>query len=263
MRHFNFSTHLLAGLLCLVLPVAVNAQAGKTKPAQAEKVAATPDANKLMAAAEHIRNPSETYATDVFLEDQVKGKTTKSRYETYCKGRDKALVKFMEPAVDVGTRVLFVDNDMWIYIPTTAKPVRVSPRQKLAGNAAYGDVTRLNFVGNYTAEYLRADTYEKRAAHVLDLTAIKDRPVTYDKIEYWIDKENNRPLRMLYKTMTGKIVRESYFDDYKSLFGVMRPNKFIIVDALDKSHVTTLVFKNTKQRQFADVIFQKQNLGRE
>lgn len=226
-------------------------------------VYAAPDAAKLMEAAEFIRNPPETYATNVYLEDSAKGKVTKNRYETYCKGRDKALVKFLEPAADVGTRVLFVENDMWIYIPSTAKPVRVSPRQKLAGNAAYGDVTRLNFVGNYTAKYLREDKYEKRPVHVLDLTAIKDRPVTYDRIEYWIDKANNRPVRMLYKTMTEKVVREGFFEDFQPLFGVERPNKFIITDALDKSHVTTLVFKDTKKRTFADAVFQKQNLGRD
>lgn len=224
---------------------------------------AAPDAAKLMEAAEHIRNPPDTYATTVLLEDKTKGKTLNNRYETFVKGRDKALVKFLEPAADVGTRVLFVDNDMWIFIPSTAKPVRVSPRQKLAGNAAYGDVTRLNFVGNYTAKYLREDKFEKTAVHVLDLTAIKDRPVTYDRIEYWVDKANNRPVRMLYKTATEKVIREGTFDDFKPLFGVDRPNKFVITDALDKSHVTTLTFKDTKKRTFADAVFQKQNLGRD
>lgn len=255
MRTFHLSILLVLGLTSPVL--AKETKANSLAPAAAF------DAEKLLEEAEFIRNPQENYVTSVYLEDTVKGKTTKNKYETFVKGRDKALVKFLEPAVDVGTRVLFVDNDMWIFVPSSAKPMRVSPRQKLAGNAAYGDVTRLNFVGNYTAKYLRQDTFEKRPAHVLDLTSIAGRPVTYDRIEYWLDKENKRPLRLIFKTISEKVIREATFDDFQQVFGVKRPNKFIIVDAIDRGHVTTLIFKDAKAKEFSDVIFQKQNLGRD
>jgi hypothetical protein len=165
--------------------------------------------------------------------------------------------------VDKGTKLLMVDNDMWVFMPSAAKPIRVSARQRLTGNAVYGDVVRLQFVGNYKAEMGKPDHFQGRSAIVLILTAIDGRPVTYDRIEYWIDSATHSPLKALYESADGKILREGYFDTFRTVFGVKRPSHFRLVDHLEPSHVTTIVFSGEKRVKLPDLLFERENFARD
>jgi outer membrane lipoprotein-sorting protein len=224
---------------------------------------AAPSADDILEKAETIRNPQTDYVVDVELEDtNRKGETDKRAFQSLIKGRDKALVKFVKPEVDAGKKVLMVDNNMWVYMPQTAKPIRISPKQKLAGNAAYGDITRLNFIGNYDAKVKETLVKKGRKIHVLLLNARQDRAVTYSQIEYHVDAATFRPLLVNYQTPRGKILKSAYFSDYKDVLGVNRPTQMRIVDMLNKKKVTVLKFNNARKAQLPDIMFEKQNLGR-
>ena len=115
-------------------------------------------ADTLLSQAEKIRNPQTDYSVTVELKE--KNKTSTRVFKTMIKGRDKALVEFMKPSTDAGKKVLMVGHNMWIHMPRAAKPIRISPRQKLAGNAAYGDIARLNFIGNYKPTLKKTETFK-------------------------------------------------------------------------------------------------------
>ena len=220
------------------------------------------DASVVLEKAEGIRNPSGDYSVDVELSDSKSSKTDHRIYETFLKGRDKALVKFVQPASESGTRVLMTGSDMYVFVPTAAKPMRISANQKLTGNAAYGDVARLSFIGNYSAKHKTMEKVDGKDTYVLELTSIPDRPVTYDKIEYWVDVKSMRPVKAVYMTQSGKPIREGTFEDFGDVFGVQRPRTFVLKNLLKSDHVTRLNFKNPKQRSFPELMFEKQNLGR-
>ena len=220
------------------------------------------EASTVLENAEAIRNPGEDYSVEVDLSDTKENKTDVRRYETFVKGRDKALVKFVEPASESGTRVLMTGPDMYVFVPTSAKPVRISANQKLTGNAAYGDVARLSFTGNYSAKHKSIEKVGGRETYVLELTSIPDRPVTYDKIEYWVDLKSFKPLKAIYMTQSGKPIREGTFEDFGDVFGVQRPRTFVLKNLLRAGHITRLKFKNPKQKSFPNLMFEKQNLGR-
>lgn len=222
----------------------------------------TQDPSLILERAEDLRNPSLTYKTNVTLVDEKKGKKTTQTFETVIKGRDKTLVKFMTPEPDRGTQVLFVDVDMWIKVASSAKATRIAPKKKLAGNAAYGDIARLNFIGNYAAKLDREETIGGQEAWVLELKAVPGRPVTYDYIEYWVGKAGFKPLKAEYKAQSGKTLRLATFSDYEPVLGVDRPTEMRLVDTLEKNHVTTISFKNATAIDAPDLMFEKQNLGR-
>ena len=221
------------------------------------------DATKLLKDAEYIRNPQEDYQVKVALVDTKNKKSEEHTYETLVKGRRKSLVRFLTPVADKGTKVLMIDDQMWIFVPSTSKPIRIAPRQKVMGNAAYGDIVRLSFDDNYNAKVVREDTFKDKKAIVLDLTAIDGRPVTYDRVEYWIESSSHRPLKALYQTMSGKTLREGYFEKFENVLGVQRPTRFILSDFLQKEHITTLEFTDAKLSTLPDLLFDKQNFGRD
>ncbi|MEY4630971.1 MAG: hypothetical protein RIQ81_1091 [Pseudomonadota bacterium] len=238
------------------------AKATGKAPAKEAAKSSTPPAAEVLEKAEAIRNPTDDYSVDVELHDKKDGKVDVRKYESFIKGRDKALVKFVEPVSESGTRVLMTGPDMYVFVPTSAKPVRVSANQKLTGNAAYGDVARLSFVGNYKAEHKGMEKVGGKDAYVLDLNSLPGRPVTYDKILYWVDAKTMYPLKAHYMTQSGKVIREGTFEDYADVFGVQRPRTFVLKNALRTDHVTVLKFSNPKKKSMPDLMFEKQNLGR-
>jgi hypothetical protein len=221
------------------------------------------NANDLVRKAEEIRNPQKDYKSSIKLIDNKKGKLDERTYETMIKGRDKALIKFLTPQSEKGTKVLMVDADMWVYVPSTAKPIRISPRQRIAGNAAYGDVARLNFTENYEATYVRDDKLNGKVARVLDLKAIEGKLVTYDHVEYWIEKKTNKPLKAVYMTDSGKVIREAEFKTFKKVLGIDRPTEMFLTDKLTKNHTTKIIFEDSTEIDVPDLLFQKQNLNRD
>ena len=229
-------------------------------PAMAES------AEKILEAAENIRHPNADYRVTVILESsQIKSGKTKTNvkeFETLIKGKDKALVKYTKPVSDLGKQVLMVESDMWIFMPRSAKPIRVSPKQKVSGNAAYGDIARLNFVGNYTPKLIKTEKFEGQNAHFLSLTAIPGKAVTYSQIEYIVNAISNKPLKAIYKTKAGKPLREGYFEDYLNVFGVSRPTSMRMLDLIRKGNTTVIKFVNATKTKLPNLLFKKQNMGR-
>jgi hypothetical protein len=133
----------------------------------------------------------------------------------------------------------------------------------LTGNAAYGDIARLNFIDNYSAKLLKQETAEGKMAFVLELTAIEGHPVTYDKLLYWVDAKSFRPLKAHYMTSSGKVLREGFFKDFKAVLGEQRPTNIVLVDHLEPKHVTELQLSNAKRAQHPAILFEKQNFGKD
>jgi hypothetical protein len=238
-----------------------------TTNTSAAQAATTPavNAKELVAQSEKIRNPKVSHSSKVTVVDHLPGKKEDDTrvYESNANGHDAGLVKFITPASDLGKKLLIKADDMWVFIPTSANPIRISPRQKLTGNAAYGDIASIDYTLSYDPKFLRADKFEKYDAYVLELTAIKGKLVTYDKIEYWIDQKTKRPLKAHFMTDSGKVLRVCYYRDYKNIMGVERPTKLVIENYLNKGHETTLVFSDFKQMTFSSLAFKKENLGRD
>ena len=223
---------------------------------------ALPSADVLLEKAEAIRNPQIDYKVFVTLVDTKKGRKENRTYLTSIKGRSKALVDFLTPEVERGTKVLMIDDQMWVQMPATEKPLRISAKQRLLGNAAYGDITRLNFTGNYHAKIKGREQYKERKVIVLELAAISGKPVTYDRVDYWIDEVTFEPVKALYMTEAGKVLREGYFEDFSLSFGLKRPNKLVLVDYLEPQHITELIFSKFKKANLPELLFEKQNFGR-
>src|SRR4051812_14512839 len=70
--------------------------------------------------------------------ETVEDGDTSSRKFTIKALGDDALVVATEPARNKGELFLFNDRTMWFYRPGLRKPVAISPRQKLTGQAANG-----------------------------------------------------------------------------------------------------------------------------
>ena len=169
-----------------------------------------------------------------------------------------SLAEFLAPANVKGQKMLMIDRNMWFVKPGLSKAVPISPRQKLLGGAANGDIASTNYAGDYKVVHAANDTVNGEACHLFDLSAV-DKKVTYDRIKYWISKERLVGIKAEFYTVSGKMFKTATFEYENSITVDNAPRPFIsrmvITNAIVKEDVTTMSFLKVAFKKIPDAMF--------
>lgn len=233
---------------------------------------AAPDAQELLATADAIRNPGRPFAVKVTLTEFEAGKQVDtSTLMSYSRpaetgGQFMTLISFVEPVRDAGKLLLREGNDLWFYDPGTKASIRISPQQRLMGQAANGDVVTVNLAKDYDAslkaeEEVMDGERRTRRSFKLGLTA-RSPGATYAAVELWVDAENNRPLRARFFAESGRLLKTAFFRRYQSQLGRERPTETVIIDGLNPQSVTLMKFTEFATPNLPAKWFQRDNLSR-
>ena len=88
---------------------------------------ATPDGEALLKRSDTFRNGWPAYVVRVRITDFESGRPDEEHlYEVSQKGTDKTYVDFMSSR-EKGEHLLMLGDDMWVYLPDTSRPVRITP----------------------------------------------------------------------------------------------------------------------------------------
>src|SRR3954453_18167929 len=118
---------------------------------------AAPDAQEILAASDAVRNPDYPFGLTTTLTEYRNGKQTDaSTLAVYSKaekngGQFRSLIRFVAPARDANKLMLKSGNDLWFYDPSNKASIRISPQQRLLGQAANGDIVTVNLAKDYRA----------------------------------------------------------------------------------------------------------------
>ena len=211
------------------------------------------EVNSILEKADAIRNPSDSFFMEVRVES--KEDSEESLFEVYTKGKDKTLIKTIMPTMNRGRNLLMLEENMWVYIPNLKRAVRVSLSQKLTGQAANGDISRMRWASDYEPKLIDQD----KDSWNLFLTA-KKKGLTYDKIRIWVAKKNFHPIKAEYLTVNEKVLKTAWFDGYREIAGGVRPTKIRIESALNKEDTSLIEIKKMEVKNFPESNFQKDNL---
>ncbi len=111
------------------------------------------DAEALLKRSDTFRNGWPSYVLKVKITNYESDKSDEEKlYTVSQKGADKTYVEFMSPR-DKGRHLLMLGDDMWIYLPDTSRPIRITPLERLSGDASNGDVARTNYAVDYSPVY--------------------------------------------------------------------------------------------------------------
>ena len=185
--------------------------------------------------------------------------TRESRGMTVKVKKNNTLARFTSPANMNDRMVLMKDRNMWFIRSGLKKPVSLSPRQKLLGDAANGDIASTNYVDDYHGVLLGEETVRGEPCYVLDLKAA-NKSVTYDRIKYWVSKERLVGVQAEFYTISGKLFKTAEFkydnrikaDAQEELPFV---SELIIRDAIQKDRVTTMTYGKIKIEPIPDSAF--------
>ncbi len=232
---------------------------------------AAPSADEILAASDAIRNPGKSFSLTVTLTEFQNGKqvdtsTLTSYSRTQPSGQFASLVRFVLPARDAGKLMLKNGNDMWFYDPTNKASVRLSPQQRLLGQASNGDVATVNLSKDYKPtlageEEVQDGERKKRKAYKLALAAVSP-DVTYASIEMWVDTENSRPIKARFFAESQRLLKTVYYRKFQPQLGAERPTESVIIDGLDPQSVTLMRFSDYAMRTIPENWMQRDYLPR-
>ncbi len=230
----------------------------------------TPDAQALLVASDAIRNPSQPFRVTVTLIEFEKGQqvdtTTLVSYARILEagGQFATVVRFVEPARDAGKLMLKNGKDLWFYDPGTKSSVRISPQQRLMGEASNGDVITIAFARDYKASYGAEETVtdgerKERKAHKL-LLAASSEDATYAAVELWVDAQNRRPIKARFLADSGRLLKTAFYRRFQSQLGAERPTETVIIDGLNPQQVTLVRLSDFAARNIPPTWLQRDYL---
>ena len=234
--------------------------------------AASPTGQEIVAAVDAARNPGQGFRVMDVLTEYVGGKQQSSMQLVIFVRQNKAtrqydnLVRYITPARDAGKMVLMNGTNMWFYDPSSKASVRISPQQRLLGQASNGDVATVNLAKDYTSTLLGeetlldADRQNKDCWH-LELKAASDEAV-YSRIEYWVEKGTYRQVKGKFYSDSGRLLKIAYFHKFTQQLGRMAPSETIVIDSVNQNLVTTMAVSDTQARDVPDSWFQRDYLPR-
>ena len=231
-----------------------------------------PSAQAILAASDAVRNPDKPFGGDRNADripqrqadrHQHAGDLSKAEPNS---GQFRSLIRFVAPARDANKLMLKNGNDLWFYDPSSKASIRLSPQQRLLGQASNGDVVTVNLAKDYQAklageEDIQDGERQTRRCYKLALAAASP-DVTYHRIEMWVDAANSRPVKARFYTESGRLLKTAYYRHYQQQLGMERPTETVIIDGLDPNWVTVMRYSDYAWREVPEAWLQRDYLPR-
>jgi len=210
------------------------------------------DGTALLKEVDNNLTPSSFESYRKIINIEPGGKNTDYVLYTVKKGRDKMVGLFLAPASEKGRSTLRVGDNMWLYIPSVGRPIRITSLQSVTGGIFNNsDIMRLD----YSEEYNVSGFKEENGLYLLLLTA-KNKGVAYGKLKMWVDKKYEVPIKIECYTVSNMLIKTLYFKDIKNFGkGIIRPSVIETDSPLYKGYKSVMIFANIKKRKFPDEVF--------
>jgi len=212
------------------------------------------DAREVLKKSDALRNGWNSYVVQVKISNFEAGKRDEEHlYGVSQKGTEKTYVEFLSPQ-EKGRHLLMLGDDMWMYLPDTSRPVRITPLERLTGNTSNGDVARTYYAVDYDPVYLRNETVGQTDCYVLELTA-KRKGATYRKIHYWVRVSDAQPVKADFFLASGKQIKSATFDEYMQVGDRTLLRRMTIYDEIRKNSRSVMEYSRYTPRELPDKLF--------
>jgi hypothetical protein len=168
------------------------------------------------------------------------------------KGRDALIALFLDPPSDKGRSTLRLGDNMWLFIPSVGKPVRITSLQSVVGGV-FNNADILNL--DYSTEYRVEKLLEEKDNYQLELKA-RTAAVAYDRLKMRVDRASLTPLEIECYAASGLLIKTLHFKDIKDFGGgIRRPSVMETDSPLYKGFKSVMIYANIKVRVFPDEVF--------
>lgn len=211
----------------------------------------------------NMSSENRVFESSMTISGSRTSRTITSR--TWSVGYKKSFTEYLSPPREQGTKMLKLENQLWIYSPSTDRIIQISGhmlRQSVMGSdMSYEDMMDDRKITEvYTAEVKGTEDIDGRKTWVLELTA-KVPDAAYHSRRMSIDSERFVPLKEELFAKSGQLLKMISFSEVKMIEGRWFPTKMVYKDVLKQGNGTEFVITSAKFNQtIPDYIFSKASL---
>jgi outer membrane lipoprotein-sorting protein len=187
------------------------------------------------------------------------------RLKTWTAGENKSFTEYLFPVREQGTKMLKLDEHLWIYSPSTDRIIQIAGhmlRQSVMGSdLSYEDLMEDNkLTDQYNAKVTGSEIIDGHNCWVIKLTAFVPE-IAYQEQKLWVDQERNIPLREEMFAKSGTLLKKTELSDVQRINGRWYPKKIVFKDMLKEGEGTEFVIEEIEFNvPIADYIFSKASL---
>ena len=185
--------------------------------------------------------------------------------KSWSMGENKSYTEYLSPAREQGTKMLKLDNQLWIFSPSTDRIIQISGhmlRQSVMGSdLSYEDMMEdPHLLEHYTGEIEGEEKLDERICWIITLSAITP-DVAYQTQKAWIDKERFIPIKKELYAKSGVLLKKMQLSDVKQIQGRWFPYKILFKDVLKEGEGTEFLIENIDFNvKIPEYIFSKASL---
>ena len=156
--------------------------------------------------------------------------------KTWTAGEKRSFTEYLFPARELGTKMLKLDDQLWIYSPSSDRIIQIAGhmlRQSVMGSdMSYEDMMEDGkLLNHYNAGVIGTERLGERDCWVVKLTAF-DPEVAYQEKKLWVDQQRNIPLKEEMYAKSGTLLKRTELSDIVNLNGRWFPKKIVFKDML-------------------------------
>jgi hypothetical protein len=206
------------------------------------------DVDAMLRDADRYRTGADNLQVDTLVQSyKTDGSLDKERRYTVFAQQDRRTLVLMQSAAEKGQKVLMLGDDFWLLMPSSQRPMRITPMQKLLGDASTGDIATMRWSGDYTATLVGEEPCqpdEARACYHLALQAAR-KGVTYQRVELWLARQRHEPVRAQLYVQSDKLAKTAHFELDASRSQV---DAMVLIDQLGQQRQTRIRYLQRKER---------------
>jgi len=190
-------------------------------------------------------------------------RTTRTvKLRSWTESTSKSFTEYLAPAREKGTKMLKLDDQLWIFTPQSDRIIRISGhmlRQSVMGSdLSYEDLMENTLYSEmYDSKIIKEDTVDNRVCWVLKLKAKYD-DIAYDTREIWVDKKRFIPLKENRFAKSGKLLKNTEIKSVFQVDGRWYPERMIFKDSLKGGMGTEFIINKIDfNREIPSHIFSK------
>jgi len=223
-----------------------------------------PDANEILKKVDkNLSSENRVIESSITIHGKRSERTIISK--SYSVGDKKSYTEYLSPAREQGTKMLKLDNQLWIYSPSTDRIIQLSGhllRQSVMGSdLSYEDMMdNRKLTDTYDANVIGEEEVNGRKTSIIELTA-KVTDIAYYSQKMWVDNERFIPLKQELYAKSGQLLKRLEMKDVIQVQGRWFPSTMVYKDMLKEGDGT--VFKVSKIQFNAEIpeyIFSKASL---
>lgn len=229
-------------------------------------LAQTPDGNEILQRIDENQSAENMIVTSTMV---IHGRRASRSVtaKSWIQGTEKSFTEYLSPPREAGTKMLKLEDELWMYSPQTDRTIRISGhmlRQSVMGSdLSYEDMMEDPKLENmYTAEVAGEEEFNDRDCWVLELTAKVD-DIAYHSRKIWVDKERMVPLKENRYAKSGKLLKTAEIREVMREDGRWYPKNMIFKDALSQGEGTEYIIESIEfNADIPDYIFTTASLRR-